>query len=287
MSRNIYQEVTDRIIAQLEQGAAPWIKPWSATNVQGGADINAVSRKPYRGINRVLLAMSGFGSNRWATFKQWQELGGTVRKGEKGTHITFFKPTTWTKTSEGGDEEERSGVILRDFVVFNADQIDGIETPEAVVRPPAERDEACEATIHATEADIQYGGDKAFFAPSMDIIKVPHIETFKTREHFYATVFHELVHWTGADHRLDRNQLGRFGSSDYAFEELVAEIGAAMLCSDHGLQGDLRHAGYIQSWLKCLKDNNRAIFKAAALAEKAAQYVNQPAVARQQEEALA
>lgn len=267
---SVYQEVTDRIIAQLEKGAAPWIKPWSGA--PQGADINYVSGKAYRGINRILLAMSGFSTPVWATFNQWADKGGTVRKGEKGTRITLYKPISITDKDSG---EERAVPLLRTFVVFNAEQVDGIEfkAPEPMTEP--ERHDACEETIRKSGATIRFGGDRACFIPSADIIQMPHLGDFKSREHYYATAFHELVHWTGHEHRLDRNLKGKFGNTDYAFEELVAEMGAAMLCADHQIEGDLRHAGYIQSWLKCLKDDSKAIFKAAALAEKAATFINE------------
>jgi antirestriction protein ArdC len=267
---SVYQEVTDQIIAQLEAGAAPWIKPWSGSPT--GADRNYISGKPYKGINRILLAMSGHQTPLWATFNQWADKGGKVRKGEKGTRITLYKPISITDKDSG---EERAVPLLRTFTVFNAEQVDGIEFAAPAVLAEPERREACEAYIAKTGATIRHGGDRACFIPSADIIQMPLLKDFNTPEHYYATAFHELVHWTGHEHRLDRNLKGKFGNSDYAFEELVAEMGAAMVCADHQVQGDLRHAGYIQSWLKCLKDDSKAIFKAAALAEKAATFLNE------------
>jgi antirestriction protein ArdC len=266
---SVYQEVTDRIIAQLEAGATPWIKPWNGVS---SADHNYVSGKAYRGINRILLAMSGFQSPVWATFNQWADKGGKVKKGEHGTRITLYKPIT---IRDKQTDEEQSVPLLRTYTVFNADQIEGIEFTSPEAKPEPERLALCDETIRKTGASITHGGDVACFIPSADIIKMPHMADFQTVSHYYATAFHELVHWSGHQHRLDRNLKGRFGNSDYAFEELVAEIGAAMLCSDHQIEGDLRHAGYIKSWLKCLKDDSKAIFKAAALAEKAAQFVNE------------
>ncbi len=279
----LYADVTARIIAELEKGATPWIKPWSAGGA-GGADCNAFTLKPYRGINRLLLAMSGvrFSSNRWATFKQWQAAGAGVRKGEKGTHITFYKPLT-VEELQDGQRVEKSVAVLKSFVVFNADQVDGIQFEPVQPKPEGERLAHCESTIRNTGATIKHGGDVACFVPSADVIRMPELGSFQDSANYYATAFHELVHWTGSDKRLDRQFGQRFGDSKYAFEELVAELGAAMLCADHQIQGDLRHAGYIGHWLQCLRDNDKAIFRAAALAEKAASFIQ----SYQEEEELA
>jgi antirestriction protein ArdC len=270
---NIYADVTARIVSELEAGAAPWVKAWQAGSA--GADCNAFSSRPYSGINRLILAMSGvqFASNRWATFKQWSDAGGSVRKGSKGTHVTFYKPTAWAETNDAGDTVQRQGAVLKSFVVFNADQVDGVTfaAPEPIAEP--ERIARCEQTITATGAVIRHGGDVACYVPSADLIRMPHAGAFDSMANYYATMFHELTHWTGAKHRCDRDLSGRFGNSEYAFEELVAELGAAFLCADHSIQGDLRHAGYIDHWIKCLRENDRAIFKAAALAERAAGFV--------------
>lgn len=273
-----YQQVTDRIIAELEKGAAPWVKPWRA---DGSADRNVISGKPYRGINRMLLGMSGYSSPFWGTFKQWLDKGGAVRKGEKATHIVFFKPvTSMTEADEGGENVGKSYCVLRGYCVFNLAQVDGIEMPAPVIAAPEhDRHTLAELTLKHSGARIEHGGDAAFFSPSGDYIKMPHLSAFDNAPSYYATAMHELTHWTGHKSRLDRNQLGKFGNPAYAFEELVAEMGAAFLCADHGIQGELRHAGYIQSWLKACRDNDRAIFKAAALAQQAADYVAQLAAA--------
>jgi len=269
---NIYQEITDSIIAELEKGAAPWVKPWNAPQ---GADKNVISQKPYRGINRLLLAMvggiKGYSNPAWATYKQWEQLGGNVRKGEKAAKIIF-----WSQAKSTNPEgEEKAYAFAKAYFVFNVAQVDGIDI---VVSEDKQNDNAkidnCESTIKATEANIIHGGDTACFIPSSDIIKMPEIGTFQSSEHYYATAFHELTHWTSDKNRCDRDiSKGRFGNPDYAFEELVAELGAAFLCSTHGIAGDLRHAGYIESWLKALKNDNKAIFKASGLAQAAADYV--------------
>lgn len=270
---NIYQEITDSIIAELEKGAAPWVKPWNAPQ---GADKNVISQKPYRGINRLLLAMvggiKGYSNPAWGTYKQWEDMGGQVRKGEKAAKIVFWSKATGKDSATG---EAKEYAFAKAYFVFNVAQVEGIDI---IVSDDKQNDNAkidnCEATIKATEAKIIHGGDTACFIPSSDIIRMPEIGTFQSSENYYATAFHELTHWTSDKNRCDRDiSKGRFGNPDYAFEELVAELGAAFLCSTHGITGDLRHAGYIESWLKALKNDNKAIFKASGLAQAAADYV--------------
>lgn len=271
---NAYDEVTDRIVSELEKGAIPWIKPWT---VDSTANRNIVSGKPYRGINRLILGMAGmaYGSPYWATFKQWQERGGCVRKGEKGTKIVFFSPVEKTSKNAAGEEETEKYAVLKSYYVFNASQQDGADIPvPTATRTEFECHQESEQFILDSGAAVSYGGDAAFYAPGPDRIQLPNKSSFASPAAFYATAFHELVHWTGAKHRLDRDlSKGRYGNPDYAFEELVAELGAAFICQDKGISGDLRHAGYIQSWLKALKNDSKAIFKAAALAEKATEFL--------------
>lgn len=273
---NMYEEVTASIVAELEKGAVPWIKPWKADS---SANKNIVSGKPYRGINRLILGMrgmgAGFSSPYWATFKQWQERGGCVRKGEKGTKIVFFSPVEKITRNASGEEETESFAVLKSYFIFNACQVDGAEVPAPVTeRTEFQAHADSESLLVESGAAISYGGDAAFYMPSADRIQLPNKASFASSANFYATAFHELTHWTGAKHRLDRDlSKGRFGNPDYAFEELVAELGAAFLCQEKGIAGDLRHAGYIQSWLKALRDDSKAIFKAAALAEKASEFI--------------
>ena len=275
MDNSIYDQVTQSIIDQLENGAAPWIKPWNGVSLP---DKNIVSQKPYQGINRVILGMlgacKGYSVPVWGSFKQWQGLGGNVRKGEKGTRVVFYSPIQKENKDTG---EIENFACLKTYWVFNVAQVDGISIVSNPDTPKIEFDPvpAIEDRIVKTGAIVRHGGNAAFYSPSSDYIQLPDPETFKSRENYYATAFHELVHWSGADSRLDRDlSKGRFGNADYAFEELVAEMGAAFMCADYAIQGDLRHAGYIESWLKCLKNNNKAVFKAAALAQKAADYLN-------------
>jgi antirestriction protein ArdC len=267
--------VTDRIIAELERGATPWIKPWT-TYASAGEDQNIISKKPYNGINRVILGMSGFSSSKWASFKQWQELGATVRKGEKGTMILFYSPIKKESINPANGQLESSAYhCLKSYFVFNADQVDGIEIEKpATVEKPFIDVPALEKRVSDTGALIHHGSSSAFYRRDSDSIHLPNKGDFKSESDYYATLLHELIHWSGANFRLDRTKGKRFADTAYAFEELVAELGAAFLCQDYQIQGDLRHADYIGSWLKCLKDDNKAIFNAAALAQKAADYVN-------------
>jgi antirestriction protein ArdC len=285
MSKAIYDAVTASIISELEKGAAPWIKPWQGS-VATGADRNIQSGKAYQGINRLILAISGmrFGSPVWGTYKQWQTLGANVKKGEKGTQIVFFKPSVAGKDKTTG--EDITYMLLKGSYVFNVNQVEGIEVTvsEAAPKTELQRNQACEDAIKATGAAISYGGDVACYSPTFDHIRMPHLADFTDANQFYATVFHELTHWTGHKSRCDRNLSGRFGNPDYAFEELVAELGAAFLAQDYGLNGELRHAGYIGHWLKACKEDSKAIFKAAALAQKAADFINGKHIVEVQED---
>ena len=272
----VYQEVTDSIIKQLENGATPWIKPWTTDST---ADKNFITQAPYRGVNRLMLGLSsminGYTTPVWATFKQWNNLGCRVRLHEKGTKIVKYGTYQKTGVDKQKKEVEFTSAYLTAFTVFNASQVDGV-----TIQAPSVPDKPFNAIIEAenriklTGAVITHGGDSAFYAPSVDKVNVPHKSSFTSEANYYATVFHELVHWTGAEHREKRVFGKRFGDNAYAFEELVAEMGAAFLCQDYRIQGELRHAGYLQSWLKVLKEDSKAIFKAAALAQKAADCIN-------------
>lgn len=270
----LHDEVTARIIAELEKGAMPWIKPWSADSV---ADKNIISQESYKGINRLLLGIAGMGYSQpvWGTFKQWQSLGASVRKGEKGTGIVFYQPMTKGKDKVTGEDSQY--MLLKQYYVFNVDQVEGIQVDSKPVDDtvkPFVTSEPIEQFLIQSGAVISHGGDEAFYSPSHDAIKLPEKQSFNSESEYYSTAFHELTHWTGAKHRLDRLKNGRFGSESYAFEELVAELGASFLCQDFRVQGELRHAGYIESWIKCLKEHNTAIFKASALAQKSNDYLH-------------
>jgi len=272
MTALIYQQVTDQIIKQLEQGATPWVKQWNGSS---SADRNAVSGKTYQGINTLILAMSaaanGFKSNQWATYKQWLQLGGQVRKGTKGTTIIFYSPVTGSKITADG-EEKSYHYVLKSYSVFNADQIDGY-TPTAAPVKQFNSIASLEALATDSGAIIKHGGDRAFYSPSDDFIQMPNKTDFTNEAAYYATLLHEMAHWSGNANRLNRDLSGRFGNEAYAAEELIAELSAAFLCAEYQIDGDLRHAGYIASWLRILKNDNKAVFKAAALAQKSADYI--------------
>jgi antirestriction protein ArdC len=281
MKRDLYAEVSARIVAELEAGAAPWIKPWAATP---GANMpcNAVSNRPYSGCNVILLWMAqaaGYRTPRYLTFKQALELGGHVRKGERGTKVYFVKQLEVQEDADG-NSQTRLVPMMREYTVFNVDQCDGLPDSVAAgkpmrVRNPDTRDEVADQFLRATGADIREGHGEAYYVPSRDFISMPAFEAFKGADHFYGTVFHELTHWTAHGSRLDRDLKNRFGSRNYAGEELIAEF----LCAEFAFDGDLRHAGYICHWVELLKADKRAFFTACSQASKAADYLRGLALA--------
>ena len=216
----------------------------------------------------------GYPSAEWMTFKQAIDKGGYVRKGEKGTPVIFAKKLTFNE----GDEDERKIFMHRSFTVFNVAQIE--ELPKEDVAETIIPEDAASTFVAATLADIRVGGDMAGYIPSKDYITLPPAAAFKSMESYYATTFHELGHWSGAEKRLDRNLTTRFGTEAYAAEELVAELTSAFLCAELGVQGELRHSGYIDHWIKLLKSDPRAIFTAASKASQAANYLRSLSEAR-------
>ena len=285
MKRDLYSEVSDRIVAELEAGAPPWVKPWSATP-GANTPCNAVTNRPYSGCNVVLLWMTqaaGYRTPRFLTFKQALELGGNVRKGERGTKVYFVKQLQVRDQDADENVSARLIPMMREYTVFNVDQCenlpDSINTARPIrVRNPDTRDELADAFLHSTGADIREGSE-AYYVPSRDFISIPAFEAFKGADHFYNVAFHELGHWVGHKDRLDRDLKNRFGSKNYAAEELVAELCAAFLCAEFGFDGDVRNAGYIASWIELLKADKRAFFTACSHASKAADYLRGLALA--------
>ncbi|SEP17667.1 ArdC family protein [Aquisalimonas asiatica] len=292
--RDLYQEVTDKIVAALEEGTVPWVKPWDSrhASVTAGYPCNALTGRPYHGVNVPLLwleqTLRGFTNNRWITFRQAKEVGGHVKRGEKGTLVTFFKPIRKQLTDESGNPRfddngnplERTIPLLKGFTVFNVDQIQDLPEeylePEVKAKDLPEPLEAAETVIAATGADIRHGGPEAYYAPLSDHVQMPPGAAFLSQEGYYGTLLHELTHWTGHGSRLARDGIVHFqgfGSSSYAFEELVAELGGAFLCAETGIQGDLRHEGYIASWLEVLRGDKRAIFRASTQARRSTEYL--------------
>lgn len=285
MREDVYSRITNSIITQLENGVKPWYQPWKngAGNVTRPLRANGV---PYQGINVLMLwseAMArGYAAPIWMTFKQALELKAHVRKGERGNLVVFASTLNRSDIdAETGEQEERAIPFMKGYTVFNVEQIDGLpahyyakpETPQ----PAAQRIAHADVFTAATGADIRHGGNRAFYSPAYDRVQMPPFESFPEALDYYATLIHELTHWTRHEKRLNRDfGQKRFGDEHYAMEELVAELGAAFLCADLGLAPDARedHAAYIASWLKVLKDDKRAIFTAAAHAQRAADFLH-------------
>lgn len=286
MKADVYERVTAQIVAELEKGERPWFRPWNAEHAAGRITrplrANGI---PYRGINVVMLWGSaveqGFSAPLWLTYKQAQELGGQVRKGEKGSLVVYANTITRTETDEAtGEEQERDIPFMKGYTVFNAEQVDGLPAHFYALAAPAldpvARIARAETFFAATGADVRHGGNQAYYTAAADRVQMPPFETFRDVESYYATLAHELTHWTKHPKRLDRD-FGRkkWGDEGYAMEELVAELGAAFLSADLDLTPEPRadHAAYIASWLKVLKDDKRAIFSAAAHAQRAADFL--------------
>jgi antirestriction protein ArdC len=282
---NVYARVTDRIIADLEAGVRPWLKPWKGGSPEGRI---AVPRRhngtPYRGINILLLwgaAMAkGYSSPLWMTFRQAGELKAHVRKGECGSLVVFADRVAKTETNDQGEEVEREIAFMKGYTVFNVEQIDGLPAHYyAKIEPrgePLKLIEAAEAFFAATGATFRHGGDSAYYAPGPDYIQLPPPEAFKDAESVAAVKGHETIHWSGHPSRLARVLGKRFGDDAYAAEELIAELGAAFLCADLGITPEPRadHAAYLGHWLQILKADKRAIFTAAAQAQRAVDFVH-------------
>jgi antirestriction protein ArdC len=282
--RDCYAEITSAIIADLERGVRPWMPRWDmGRSVQCRPLRN--TGEPYRGINVLWLWRAahegGYECRTWFTYRQAQEMGAQVRKGEKSTLIVFTDRVTKTEKDETGQEQTREIPFLRHYYVFNGEQIDGL--PEKFkpatdeVRTPHERNQHAERFFANTGATIRHGGRRAFYSVLEDYVQMPRLELFKEPGAYYATLAHEMVHLSGHPTRVPRNfKPSTFGTANYAREELIAEIGAAFLCADLGLSLEPRrdHADYIATWLQVLRNDKRAIFQAAALAQKATDYLH-------------
>jgi antirestriction protein ArdC len=285
--RDHYQEVTDRIIEALEAGTPHWRRPWDPDKAGGPAmPRNAMTGHRYRGINVLTLGMSMLaftsGDPRWATYKQAEERGWQVRKGERGTTGYFFKKLELRDDrADGsrpeGDDSVRRIPLLRSFSLFHASQIDGIPDfiPPTIEEAPWRAPEAAEIIIANSGAVVRFGGEKAFYSPSTDHIQMPPHAAFATAEKFCGTLLHEAGHWTGAKTRLNRDLRNHFGSHDYAREELRAEIGQMMVCGELGIADcDFsNNAAYVASWLEKLRSDRKEIFRAAADAQRIADYL--------------
>ena len=285
---DVYRAVTDTIIAAIEKGAGPLELPWHR-QMAHGLPTNACTGHRYRGVNVIALwttaTVSGFGSRFWGTYRQWRQLGAQVRRGERAALIVFYKEVEEPPTR--GDENAATEKPLRRLIaraswVFNAEQVDGFMPAEAPRVDHVERLQEVEEFVEANGPVIRHGGEAAYYNPTTDHIQMPERSAFmgtstaSPTEGYYGVLLHELVHWTGAEHRLARDLSGRFGGAAYEMEELVAELGAAFLCATLQVSPTPRpdHAAYVGHWLKVMRSDKRAIFTAASKAMDAVDYLN-------------
>ena len=284
--RDVYARVTDQIIAAIENGVGTWRMPWHTSGRYAFSPLNVSSRKAYRGVNTLCLwaaaQAKGYESGEWGTYKQWQERGAQVCEGEKATTVVFWKFANNAVETEDGDESPKTGsrlLFTRGYSVFNAAQVDGYTPKADPDMPIPERIERAEAFFQAIGANVRHGGNRAYYAPDSDHIQMPPFQAFVENVAYYSTLAHEHTHWTAQTSRCDRQLGKRFGDNAYAAEELIAELGAAFVSAHLGLSTEPRkdHAQYIDSWLKVLKADKRAIFTAASKAQQAADFMIQRA----------
>ena len=281
--QSLYAEVTAGVIAELEEGRLPWVQPWERSRCDCTMPHNAGTGRAYSGINILILwgavVAGGYSSQRWLTFRQAQAAGGNVRKGEKGTTVCYadrFTPKAEAERASDDEHEARTIAFLKRFTVFNVDQCEGLpDSFTAVLRAldEAELVPHADALIRATGADLRIGGDEAFYAPQLDFIAVPPRAAYAEPINWYRTALHELGHWTGHPTRLDRDLTGGRGGKVYAREELVAEMASAFTCASLSIRPTVRHSDYIGAWLELLREDERAISRAASAASKAADYL--------------
>jgi antirestriction protein ArdC len=282
---SLYQEITEKIITELEAGRVPWVQPWGTSAAKAALAMpkNAATERRYSGINVLILWAAvierGFAGQSWLTFRQALGLGGNVRKGEHGTTVVYadrFTPDQERRRAERDGDEPNAIPFLKRFTVFNTDQCENL--PEALATAPVPVPEGlilphAEALIAASGADFRIGGERAFYSPIHDFIQVPRPEAYFESINWHRTAVHELGHWSGHSSRLGRDMSGGFGSALYAKEELIAEMTSAFVCASLGIVPTVRHAEYIGSWLEVLRDDDRAIVRAASAASKAADYL--------------
>lgn len=283
--RDVAAEITNLIIDKLAQGVPPWKRPWRSASGQGLRPLRHCGT-PYTGINTLYLwALADardYTSRYWMTYRQAEQLGAHVRKGARGAVSVYYSSFKKTETDAAtGETTEKSIRFLRHYIVFNSDQIDGLPAyyyaaPVAEAEPsPSEHQAAIDAFFDSVPADVRHGGDKAYFTPTFDYIQMPRPGSFESMDHYASTRLHETVHWSGHAKRLARTFGKRFGDHAYAFEELIAEIGAGLGCAELGLPNELHenHASYVGHWLGILRADKTAIIHAAAKAEQAITYL--------------
>src|SRR5215471_14566322 len=273
---DLYQTVTNKIISQLERtDLGQWTTPWHRNSEMPRSG----DGRPYRGVNILVLWSAAIERNYtspvWATYKQWAKHKCQVRRGERAEMVVFYKKMFSYNIDSQKDEER---LMARAFFVFNSQQVDNYQPVEKQELDATERCIQADDYFHnITDAEVRYGGNRAYYSPTHDFISLPEYASFKDAHSYYSTLGHEHIHWTGASSRLNRELLqSRFGSEAYAFEELVAELGAAFLCAQLGLSNEPRldHSQYLQQWLKVLGSDKKAIFTAASRAQRAMDYLN-------------
>ena len=282
---DLHERITQQIIQAIEAGAGDYRMPWNTKGSSASLPQNPVGKYEYHGINVLTLWASqqlrAFTTGRWATYRQWLSIGAQVRKGETGSPTVFYQSIMADdereNSSDSASAQGRPGrpFILKTAMVFNADQVDGFH-PETVTLPAGQRHESAEKVIKESGARILWGGNKACYLPARDEIHLPLPGAFVSSEAYYGVAFHELIHWTGHPSRCARDLSGKFGSSAYAMEELVAELGASFISAETGMYTEPRtdHASYIKTWLEVLQRDYRAVFIAAAKASEAAQHLS-------------
>lgn len=271
MTNKIYESVTNKIIEKIESGnIGQWFKSWS-----GDIDDpkNPVTGTQYRGINYLLLKLSPFTNPNWLTFKQISEKGGRVLKGEKSTMVIYYKK--FNLVDEEGEATGKTIPLLKSYLVFNAEQTEGLSKEYFATPEPKEKQFSNLLDVAQNSGfKIKLSGSQAFYSPASDQITMPAVEQFNDVKNFEATLLHELTHLTGHESRLNRiNKFNKFGSAAYAFEELIAELGSAFACAKLKIEGEMQHAEYLNSWLQVLRKDSKAIFKAATEAQKACDWL--------------
>ena len=282
---NLYDDITDKIIAELEEGRLPWVQPWGTAAVQAplAMPCNASTGRQYSGINVLILwgavIQQGYATQHWLTFRQALSLGGNVRKGERGTTVVYadrFTPEDEKRRARETGEDASSIPFLKRFTVFNAAQCEGLPEDIAIEAPPPAPgliEPRVEALIAATGIDFRIGGNRACYVPALDYVQVPPPQAYFEPINWHRTALHEMGHATGHASRLGRDFSGGFGTKKYAFEELIAEISSAFCCASLGIVPTVRHADYVGAWLEVMREDSRAIVRAASQASKAADWL--------------
>jgi antirestriction protein ArdC len=283
---DVYEQITNTIVSAIEEGAGKYEMPWHTLS----APLNAANRKPYRSVNVLMLWATAqkhaYTSNEWATYRQWQEAGAQVRKGERSTTVVFWKfyDRAEEQQEDSDAPEERPRCFARCYHVFNASQVDGYIPEIQEQLPESVRIQNADRFFASLPAVIKHGGDRAFYSPTGDFIQIPAFAQFKSPKGYVCTLAHECAHWSGAPPRLNRDLSGRFGDERYSMEELIAELTSCYICAELQIQSEPRvdHAPYLSCWLRVLKSAKKAIFAAASKAQEAASYLQQLAALSQE-----